>query len=218
MWVAGWASLSPKLSCCLSSCTGALSRHGECIAQLCRPPQAISGLRLHGKRANPDPDCHSLMPADLPLTGWSVFPLPLATLGALCLPTTNPASPAPAPAAAARTRPALTSSLQARCAPADPAPGAASPLVCERVPRPGRFDPATDGPVLYRWVIGPSGSVHRNLVLDPRVCLALVQQELVASHRRQETEICMAARISTLLKYCMIAKGRLTVYASCSSY
>ena len=90
--------------------------------------------------------------ADLPLTGWSVFPLPLATLGALCLPATNPAPPAPAPPTAARARPALTPLLQASCAPADPAPGAASPPVCERMPRPGRFDPATDGPVLYRLI------------------------------------------------------------------
>ena len=89
--------------------------------------------------------------ADLPLTGWSVFPLPLAALGALCLPR-NPAPPAPAPPAAARASPLATAALMASCATPAPAPGAAGLAVCQSVPVSGHFDPALDGPVLYRLV------------------------------------------------------------------
>ena len=90
--------------------------------------------------------------ADLPLTGWSVFPLPLAALSALCLPG-NPAPPAPAPSAAARASPLAAAAHMASCATPAPAPDAAGLLaVCQSVPDAGHFDPALDGPVLYRLV------------------------------------------------------------------
>ena len=85
--------------------------------------------------------------ADLPLTGWTVFPLPLASLGPLCLPPAGgPEAPAaaPSPAAAPPANPGC------------PAPAAVNASACADAPAAGRFDPATDGGVLYRRAPRPA--------------------------------------------------------------
>ncbi len=77
--------------------------------------------------------------ADLPLTGWTVFPLPLASLGPLCLP------PAGVPEAlAAPPSPAAAPPAEPGC----PALAAANASACAKLPVAGPFDPATDGGVL----------------------------------------------------------------------